>query len=77
MMYEELTGLEHGIMSAIDKVRAKHDLPNAVVLGVLDVCKGITMDNALHPAETEPVRTIVPDDEGPGMTIVEKNLEPE
>jgi len=75
-MYEELTELERGILGAIDKVRARKDIPVAVVVGVLETCKAITLDNAVHPVDTEPVETTVPDDSGPGMTIVEKNLEP-
>ncbi|UCH12298.1 MAG: hypothetical protein JSW18_05650 [Candidatus Omnitrophota bacterium] len=78
LMYEELTELENEIIKAIDKVRANRDVPVAVVVGVLETVKGITLDNAIRPAETLPADSTmqIQDDSGPGMTMVEKNLEP-
>lgn len=73
-MYEELTELENGIIKAIDKVRENKDIPVAMVVGVLETVKGITLDKAITPAETLPVTTKIPEDSSPAMTIVEKNL---
>lgn len=70
-MYEEITELENDITKAINKHRDKKSIPVAVIVGVLETVKHITIDAAIS---TVPIKTEIPDDGGPGMTMVEKNL---
>lgn len=74
-MYEEITQLENDITKAVNKHRDEKSIPVAVIVGVLETVKQITIDANIRLAETIPVKTEVPDDAGPGMTIVEQNLE--
>ena len=64
-MYEEIVSLESEIIKTIDRFREKHELPVALVVGVLEVIKGITIANGIELSR--PVET---------TSIVEKNLEP-
>ena len=74
-MYEEITELENDLMKVLNKHREKKSIPVAVIVGVLETVKQITIDSNIHPEETIPIKTAVPDDSGPGMTQVEKNLD--
>ena len=71
-MYEEITELENDITKVLDKHRAKKSIPVAVIVGVLETVKQITIDANINTDTVPP--TFVPDDAGPGMTQVEKNL---
>lgn len=73
-MYEELTQMENDIMKVLDKYRQGQNIPVAVIVAVLDNVKFVTQHDVAHPTETLPV-TAIPDDAGPAMTVVEKNLE--
>ena len=63
-MYEEIVSLESEIIKTIDRFREKHELPVALVVGVLEVIKGITIANGIELSR--PVET---------TSIVEKNLD--
>jgi len=47
-MYEEITELEADIIKALDKAREKKQIPTAVIMGVLDVVKAITIRDSLE-----------------------------
>ena len=72
-MYEEITELENDLMKVLNKHREKKSIPVAVIVGVLETVKQITIDSNI--SKTIPIETKVPDDAGPGMTQVEKNLD--
>jgi len=74
-MYEEITKLENDITKVINKYRDEKSIPVAMIAGTLLTVAHITIDANLRLAETVPIKTEVPDDAGPGMTVVEKNLE--
>lgn len=74
-MYEEITELENDIMKVLNKYRDKKSTPVAIIVGVLETVKQITIDANIRLGETIPIETKLPDDAGPGMTQVEKNLE--
>ena len=77
-MYEEITRLENDLAKVLDKYK---EVPLAVRVGTLfNVITIIQLhtqpiQDIIVPAETLPVTTEIPDDGGPAMTIVEKNLE--
>ncbi len=73
-MYEEITELENDITKAINKHRDKKSIPVAMIVGVLETVKQITIDANIN-RDTIPTKTEIPNDGGPGMTMVEKNLE--
>lgn len=74
-MYEEITELENDITKVINKHRDKKSIPVAVIVGVLETVKQITIDANVRLTETIPIKTEIPDDGGPGMTQVQKNLD--
>ena len=67
-MYEEIVSLESEIIKTIDRFREKHELPVALVVGVLEVIKGITIANGIEL--NRPVETM-----SACGSIVEKNLD--
>ena len=67
-MYEEIVSLESEIIKTIDRFRERHELPVALVVGVLEVIKGITIANGIELSR--PVET-----KSACGTIVEENLE--
>lgn len=73
-MFEEITGLENAIVTAIDRHKEGKDIPCALVTGVLnDICFRYQMGTyeSLKPVDVELPKV---DDGGPAMTIVEKNI---
>lgn len=74
-MYEEITELENDIMKVLNKYRDKKSTPVAIIVGVLETVKQITIDANIRLGEPILIETKIPDDAGPGMTQVEKNLE--
>lgn len=74
-MYEEITELENDITKVINKYRDKKSIPVAVIVGVLETVKQITIDANIRLADTIPIKTELPDDAGPGMSQLEKNLD--
>ena len=67
-MYEEIVSLESEIIKTIDRFREKQELPVALVVGVLEVIKGVTIANGIELSR--PVETM-----SACGTIVEENLE--
>lgn len=67
-MYEEIVSLESEIIKTIDRFRERHELPVALVVGVLEVIKGVTIANGIELSR--PVETM-----SACGTIVEENLE--
>lgn len=77
-MYEEITELEQDLVRILDRYK---EVPLAIRVGVLfnvilvlQLHTGPIRDMVI-PKETLPVTLKQADDDGPGMTMVERNLE--
>ena len=78
MMFSLIKEYEDLLVTTTDRWKEGRDVPTGIITGVLeDVAFRYRMGayEAGQPVETLPVTTAIPDDSGPGMTMVEKNLD--